>query len=78
MAKSIPVDIFFIPINQTRQVLCVLKIQLYRLPLKKSRIRETKHLSTDVDSSNDTTKPHFFWKTELIMQNAKPQKCLKN
>ena len=44
-------------------------------PLKKSRIRETKNLSTDADSSTDTTigwtkntpKPNFF-------ENAKTQK----
>ena len=52
---------------------------------KKSRIRETKHLSTDADSSTDTTvgwtkntqKPKFFLKTDKIMQNAKTQKPLE-
>ena len=48
----------------------------------KSRIRETKRLSTDADSSTDaiggwtknTPKPDFFWKTE---KSSKTQK-LKN
>ena len=52
--------------------------------VQKSRIRETKHLSTDADSSTDTTvgwtkntqKPNFF-KTEKIIQNAKTQKRLE-
>ena len=52
---------------------------------KKSRIRETKHLSTDADSSTDaiggwtknTPKPEFFLKTGKIIQNAKTQKRLK-
>ena len=42
--------------------------KLLRKPLKKSRIRETKHLSIDADSSTDaiggwtknTPKPNFF------------------
>ena len=50
--------------------------------LKKSRIRETKHLSTDADSSTDTTvgwtnnsrKPKFFEKRK---KSSKTQK-LKN
>ena len=50
----------------------------------KSRIRETKHLSTDADSSTDTTvgwtkntqKPKFFL-NEKIIQNAKTQKRLE-
>ena len=49
---------------------------------KKSRIRETKHLSTDADSSTDTTvgwtkntqKPNFFEKRK---KSSKTQK-LKN
>ena len=49
---------------------------------KKSRIRETKHLSTDADSSTDaiggwtknTPKPNFFWKKK---KSSKTQK-LKN
>jgi hypothetical protein len=49
------------------------------LLLKNTRIRETKHLSTDADSSTDaiggwtknTPKPNFFWKREKIIQNAK-------
>ena len=53
--------------------------------LKKSRIRETKHLSTDADISTDTTvgwtkntqKPKFLKKTEEIIQNAKTQKHLE-
>ena len=52
---------------------------------KKSRIRETKHLSTDADSSTDTTggwiknpkKTFFFEKTEKIIQNSKTQKRLE-
>ena len=51
---------------------------------KKFRIRETKHLSTDADSSTDTTvgwtkntqKPKFL-KNRKIIQNAKTQKCLE-
>ena len=54
-------------------------------PLEKSRIRETKHLSTDADSSSNaiggwtknTPKPDFFWKKEKILQNAKTQKRLE-
>ena len=50
--------------------------------LKKSRIRETKHLSTDADSSTDaiggwtknTPKPNFFEKRK---KSSKTQK-LKN
>ena len=41
---------------------------------KKSLIQETKHLSTDANSSSNNT---FFWKTEKIIPNAKPQKRLK-
>ena len=52
---------------------------------KKYRIWETKLLSTDADSSTDTTvgwtkntqKPIFFEKTEKIIQNAKTQKLLE-
>ena len=52
---------------------------------KKSRIREAKHLSTDADSSINTTvgwtkntqKPNFFKKTEKILQNTKTQKTLE-
>ena len=52
---------------------------------KKSRLRETKHLSTDADSSTDaiggwtknTQKPVFFGKTEKINKNAKTQKRLE-
>ena len=40
----------------------------------KSRIQETKHLSTDADSSTNTPKPEFFEKREKIIQNAKTQK----
>ena len=47
--------------------------------LKKSRIQETKHLSTDAESSTDaigggtknTPKPNFFWKKEKIIQKLK-------
>ena len=46
---------------------------------KKSRIRETKHLSTDADSSTDTTvgwikntqKTQFFGKTEKLSKTQK-------
>ena len=52
---------------------------------QKSRIRETKHLLTDADSSTDTTvgwiknipKPNFFEKRKKIIKNAKTQKCLE-
>ena len=59
-----------------------------RKGIEKSRIRETKHLSTDADSSTDTTvgqtkntqKPELKTKqkkTEKIIQNAKTQKVQK-
>ena len=41
---------------------------------KKSRIRETKHLSTDADSSTDTPKPELIEKQK---KSSKTQK-LKN
>ena len=49
--------------------------------LKKSRIRETLNISTDADSSTDTTvrwtkntqKPKKKLKTEKIIQNGKTQ-----
>ena len=49
---------------------------------KKSRIRETKHLSTDADSSTDTTvgwtknsrKPKFFEKRKKSSQTQKLKK----
>ena len=54
---------------------------LRNLHVKKSRIRETKHLSTDVESSTDTTvgwtkntqKPNFFekWKKSSKTQKLK-------
>ena len=52
---------------------------------KKSRIRETKHFSTDVDSSTDaiggwtenTPKPDFFEKRKKIIQNPKTQQHLE-
>ena len=51
----------------------------------KSRIQETKHLSTDADSSTDTTvgwtkniqKPKFIEKRKKIIQNGKTQKPLE-
>ena len=60
-------------------------LELFDVEAKKSRIRETKHLSTDADSSTDamggwtknTQKPDFFEKTEKIIQKAKTQKCLE-
>ena len=58
---------------------------VYNYTQKKSRIRETKHLSTDADSSTDTTvgwtkniqKPKIFEKQKKIIQSAKTQKCLE-
>ena len=52
---------------------------------KKSRIQDTKHLSTDADSSTDaiggwtknTQKPIFFEKRKKIIKNAKTQKRLE-
>ena len=53
---------------------------------EKSRIRETKNLSTDADSSTDTTvgwggpripKNPIFLKNGKIIQNAKNQKILE-
>ena len=52
---------------------------------KKSRKRETKHHSTDADSSTNTTirwtkntqTPIFFFKRKKIIQNAKTQKQLE-
>ena len=51
---------------------------------KKSRIRETKHLSTDAYSSTDAigrwtknTKKPIFFLTEKITKNEKTQKCLE-
>ena len=54
------------------------------LTKKKSRIQETKHLSTNADSSTDaiggwtkhTQKPNFF-KNGKITKNAKTQKRLE-
>ena len=56
--------------NQTSKPdkLCTKRVPLVKIHLKKSRIREAKHLSTDADSSTDTTigwtkntqKPNFF------------------
>ena len=53
---------------------------------KKSRIRETKHLSTDADSSTDviggwtknTTKPDFFEKREKSSKTQKNSKMSRN
>ena len=72
-------------INQQKGV-CKTGSVNYILGMKnKSRIRDTKHLSTAADSSTDTTvgwtkntqKPNFFGKTEKIIQNAKTQKRLE-
>ena len=59
----------------------------FRLQYKKSRIRETKHLSTDADSNTDTIlgwtkntpKPDFFEKQKksLKMQNSKTSKNMQ-
>ena len=53
--------------------------------MKKSRIRETKHLSTDADSSTDTTvgwtkntrKPNIFEKRKKSSKTQKTQKRLE-
>ena len=53
--------------------------------MKKSRIRETKHLLTVADSSTDTTveltkntqKPKFIENIKKIIQNRKTQKHLE-
>ena len=58
---------------------------LFKTMRKKSRIRETKNLLTDVDSSTNTTvgwtkntqKPTFFEKQKKPIQNAKNQKRLE-
>ena len=60
-------------------------ISFSTLSKKKSRIRETKHLSTDADSSTDVIggwtknipKPDFFEKRKKIIKNAKTQKHLE-
>ena len=65
-------------------IFCFLDIILVFYKLK-SRIRETKNLSTDADSSTNTTvgwtkntqKPNFFEKKEKIIQNTKTQKRLE-
>ena len=46
---------------------------------KKSRIRETKHLSTNAIGgwTKNTPKPDFFRKTEKITKNAKTKKHLE-
>ena len=57
---------------------------LKEVHLTKSHIRETKHLSTDADSSTNTRvgwtkntqKPNFFYAKKII-QNAKTQKYAK-
>ena len=59
------------------KIVCKWQIKIVQYK-KKSCIRETKHLSTDADSSTDTTvgwtkntrKPNFF-KNGKIIQNAK-------
>ena len=61
------------------------KCRLSNKHCQKSRIRETKHLSTNADSSTDaiggrtknTTKPNFFEKRKKIIQNARNQKRLE-
>ena len=58
---------------------------MHREGLKKSRVRETKHLSTNADSSTDTTvgwtkitrKPKFFEKTEKNHPKPKNSKTLE-
>ena len=58
---------------------------LARIQKKKFRMRETKHLSTDADSSTDTMvgwtkntpKPDFFEKRKKITKNIKTQKRLE-
>ena len=69
--------------NQTRTLSIVV---VWNTNVEKSRIRETKHLSTDADSSTDTTvgwtkntqKPNFFEKRKKIIQNAKTQKTSRD
>ena len=58
--------------------------QNIKLPTKKFRIREIKHLSTHADSSTDAiggwtrnTQNPIFLKTEKITKNAKAQKRLE-
>ena len=56
-----------------------IEVPLGKISLKKSRIRETKHLSTDADSSTDTTvgwnkntpKSIFFEKRKKSSQTQK-------
>ena len=61
-------------------LICVGGSTLYlHIKVKKSRIRETKHLSTDADSSTDaiggwtknTQKPDFFEKRKKIPKTEK-------
>jgi hypothetical protein len=57
------------------------EVKTYKIPLstKKSRIRDTKHLSTDADSSTDaiggwtknTQKPDFFEKRKKLPKTQK-------
>ena len=64
----------------------VARVNIHKNPKlnKKYRIPETKHLSTDSDSSTDTTggctnntqKPKFFEKLKRVIQNTKTQKCI--
>ena len=59
--------------NQEHVLTCIVKRkQLRELPIKKSRIRETKHLSTDADSSTDAiggwTKAKSAKKTNFILR----------
>ena len=49
--------------------------------MEKSRIRETKHLLTDADSSTDTkntAKPNFSEKQKKIIQNRKNSKMSRD
>ena len=58
---------------------------VYLMKVEKSRIRETKHLSTAADSNTNTIvwwtkktpKPDFFFLTGKITKNTKTQKRLE-
>ena len=73
---------FFLVSRLCAVSLMIKRSKLMRLMIRKSRIRETKHLSTDADSSTDaiwgwtknTPKPDFFEKRK---KSSKAQK-LKN
>ena len=61
------------------------RVIFYLTQVKKSRIRETKHLSTNTDTSTDaiggwtknTQKSDLFDQRKKITKNAKTQNCLE-